>query len=141
MPGPTSAKIVRAERVEQRIPAGLSATRWIGRADVHQVHAALGSEELLLNVVYLEPGARSRPHSHSYEQVLVYLSGTGVVAVGGGEDQRVETMEFVLLPAGVAHMHGASDDGPASHLSIMREVDMDFNCPIPPNWTRWRSSE
>jgi quercetin dioxygenase-like cupin family protein len=132
------AMIVRPESVTQRIPAELSAARWTGGADVHQVHAALGSEELLLNVVYLAAGARSRPHSHSYEQVLLYLSGTGVVAVDGGEDQRVETMEFVLLPAGVAHMHGATDEGPASHLSIMREVDMDFDCPIPANWMRWR---
>ncbi len=141
MTDPATATIVRAELVEQRIPAELSAGRWTARADVHQVHAALGCDELLLNVVYLETGARSRPHSHSYEQVLLYLSGTGVVAVGGGEDQRVETMEFVLLPAGVAHMHGAGDDGPACHLSIMREVDMDFSCPIPSHWTRWRVPE
>jgi quercetin dioxygenase-like cupin family protein len=70
--------------------------------------------------------------------VLLYTSGSGIVALDGGEDQRVETGEFALLPAGVAHMHGATEDGPACHVSIMREVDMDFDCPIPDAWAHWR---
>lgn len=134
----TMARIVRPEAVQQRIPSEVSATRWTATADVRRVHEALGSDELQVNVVYLDPGARSLPHSHSHEQILLYLSGSGIVALAGGEDQRVESGEFALLPAGVAHMHGASDDGPACHVSIMREVDMDFECPIPASWTRWR---
>jgi quercetin dioxygenase-like cupin family protein len=116
----------------------VSATRWTAAADVRRVHEALGSRELLINVVYLLPGARSLPHSHSYEQVLLYIRGSGIVALDGGEDQRVETGEFALLPPGVAHMHGATEDGPACHVSIMREVDMDFDCPIAENWAHWR---
>ena len=134
-----TARIVRPEDVLQRIPPEVSAKRWSGSADVRRVHEALGAEELLLNVVYLEPGVRSLPHSHSYEQVLVYLDGAGVVALDGGEDQFVRTGEFVLLPAGIPHMHGATEDGPACHLSIMREVDMDFECPIPSGWDKWRA--
>jgi quercetin dioxygenase-like cupin family protein len=126
--------------VEDRVPAALSAQRWAGSpADVRRIHSALGTEAAHINAVYLEAGARSRPHSHSFDQILLYVSGSGVIAVDGGDDQRVEEGEFVLLPGGVAHMHGASEDGPACHISLMRDVDMDFDCPIPEAWTRWRS--
>jgi quercetin dioxygenase-like cupin family protein len=133
-------KIVDPTTVEEHVPTHLSAQRWVGApADVRRVNEALGTDALHINAVYLEPGARSRPHSHSFDQVLLYVSGTGVVAVDGGEDERVETGHFVLLPAGVAHMHGATGDGPACHMSLMRDVDMDFDCPIPESWAQWRT--
>jgi quercetin dioxygenase-like cupin family protein len=134
------ARIVHPIAVEERVPVHLSTQRWIGApADVRRVNEALGTDALHINAVYLEAGVRSRPHSHSFDQVLLYVSGTGVVAVDGGEDQRVETGDFVLLPAGVAHMHGATTEGPACHISLMRDVDMDFDCPIPEAWAGWRS--
>jgi quercetin dioxygenase-like cupin family protein len=135
---PEKARIVRPEDVEQRIPMDVSATRWTRAADVRRVSEALGTDALKINAVFLEPGARSLPHAHSQDQVLLYLSGTGIVALDGGDDQRVEAGAFTLLPAGVAHMHGASDDGPACHISLMRESDMDFACPIPASWAHWR---
>jgi quercetin dioxygenase-like cupin family protein len=130
---------VRPEAVEERVPASLSAQRWVGQpADVRRVSEALGTEALHINAVYLEAGTRSRPHTHSYDQVLLYVSGSGVVAVDGGEDVRVECGEFVLLPAGVVHMHGAGADGPACHISLMSDVDMDFDCIVPDAWARWK---
>ncbi len=144
----SSGDVVMAERtrivdpaaVEERVPAHLSAQRWVGApADVRRVNEALGTDAMHINAVYLEAGVRSRPHTHSFDQILFYTSGTGVIAVDGGEDRRVETGDFVLLPAGVPHMHGATEDGPACHISLMRDVDMDFDCPIPDSWTRWRT--
>lgn len=133
-------RIVRPEDVEQRVPANLSAQRWVGSpADVRRVNEALGTDALHINAVYLDAGSRSRPHTHSYDQVLLYVSGAGVVAVDGEDDVRVECGEFVLLPAGVVHMHGATDDGPACHISLMRDVDMDFDCTVPEAWARWRA--
>jgi quercetin dioxygenase-like cupin family protein len=100
---------------------------------------ALGTDALQINVLFFEPGVRSRPHTHPYDQVLYYVSGKGVVAIEGGEDQIVEAGEFVLLPPSVPHMHGASEDGPACHISLMREVETDFDCPIPESWQRWQA--
>jgi quercetin dioxygenase-like cupin family protein len=108
-------------------------------ADVRRVNEALGTEAVHVNAVYLEAGVRSRPHTHSFDQILLYVSGRGVVAVAGEEDQTVETGEFVLMPAGVVHMHGATADGPACHISLMRDVDMDFDCQVPEAWAKWRS--
>ena len=66
------------------------------------------------------------------------MSGTGVVAIDGGEDQLVQAGEFVFLPANVPHMHGASSDGPARHVSLTSDVHNDWDCPIPPQWEKWR---
>ena len=137
---PTEVRIVRAGDVQERIPFEQSAPRWLGPpADVRRVNEALGTDALLINYLFFEPGVRSRPHTHSYDQVLYYVSGTGVVALDGGEDQLVQAGEFVLLPANIPHMHGANDDGPACHISLMREVDMDFDCAIAPSWAKWRA--
>lgn len=132
---PISARIVSPEDIEQRIAAG---DKWTGPIDGRRVNAALGTSAVLVNWLSFEPGVRSLPHSHSHDQILLYTSGRGVVAVDGGVDQVVETGQFVLLPRDVAHMHGATDDGPATHVSLMSAVDMDFDCPIPEHWQHWR---
>ena len=135
------ARIARPEAVEDRLVMDTPERRahWTGEpADVRIMHKALGTDQLLVNVLVFEPGVRSRPHTHSYDQLLYYVSGTGVVAVDGGEDQIVQAGEFVLLPAGVVHMHGAADDSPACHISMMRDVDNDFDPPLPAGWEKWR---
>ena len=133
------AAIVHFESAEPTIPSELVAPHFTGAPPVvRRIQDALGTEQLQVNAVFFQAGSRSRPHSHSYDQVLHYVHGTGVVAVDGGADQRVETGEFVLLPGGLPHMHGATDDGPAAHISIMRDVDLDWDCPIPKEWQHWR---
>jgi quercetin dioxygenase-like cupin family protein len=135
------ASAVRADAAEPTIPLELVAPQFFGAPPlVRRIQQALGTDQVEINAVFFEAGSRSRPHSHTRDQILYYAQGTGVVALAGSGDQRVEVGEFVLLPGGVPHMHGATDDGPAMHISIMREVDMDFNCPIPPAWQRWRDA-
>jgi quercetin dioxygenase-like cupin family protein len=135
----SGVRILRPEDVPAATLRG-GPSHWIGpTADLRRISEALGTTALEINVVYFEPGVRSRPHTHSQDQVLYYASGTGVVATAGGEDQLVQPGEFVLLPARVPHMHGAAAGGPACHLSLMQEVDTDFDCPIPESWQRWRA--
>jgi quercetin dioxygenase-like cupin family protein len=130
---------VRPELAEPTISPELLARVFIGIPTVRQVNRALGTDQVELNAVYFEAGSRSRPHAHSHDQILFYVSGEGVVALDGGEDEIIEAREFVVLPAGVPHMHGASDAGPAMHLSIMPPGhDNDFECPIPDAWRTWR---
>ena len=129
---------VRPETAEPTIPQELLAPTFIGLPTVRRVNQALGTEEVQINAVFFEAGSRSRPHSHEYDQILFYASGTGVVAIDGGDDQLVPEGEFVVLPGGVVHMHGAADDGPAMHFSIMRDIDNDFDPPLPDSWKKWR---
>jgi quercetin dioxygenase-like cupin family protein len=136
-----TASVVTPSRALPALAADKVALRYIRGASVNRVTQALGTSELVVNVVFFEAGGRVRPHSHSYDQLLVYTEGTGVVHVAGDEERQVDVGDCVLLPAGVAHMHGAATDGPAVHLSIMAKVDMDFDCPIPEDWVRWRDAD
>src|SRR5579863_252436 len=120
---PTTAPAIRIDGVEPLLRER-GAPYFIGVPPaVRPIHQALGTGDFQVNVVSFEADTRSRPHVHTTDQVLYYVSGTGVVALAGGADQRVEAGEFVLLPAGVVHLHGASADGPAVHISITREVE------------------
>ena len=112
------AQSVRFDTAEPTIPAESLKHVFIGGLPTaRRISAALGTEHVQVNVLRFDAGTRSKPHSHSRDQLLYYVSGRGVVAIGGGEDEFVEEGEFVLLPAGVAHMHGAADDGSAVHTS------------------------
>jgi quercetin dioxygenase-like cupin family protein len=115
-------------------------SQFIGKARIHSVSEAMGTEQTKVRYVVFEPGARSRPHTHPFDQLLHYLQ-PGIVAIDGSDDIPVAAGEVVLLPAGVPHMHGATPDAPSSHLSIMRDIQSsDFAVPIPPHWQRYRDA-
>jgi quercetin dioxygenase-like cupin family protein len=120
--------------------------RFVGQATIHQIARALGTDQLRVNVLFFEAGARTRPHLHPYDQILFYAHGVGIVAQDGGEDQRVEPGEFALLPAGHVHMHGAADDGSAMHISMMGRPDntvepdrpfTSWDMSVPDSWRQW----
>jgi quercetin dioxygenase-like cupin family protein len=111
----------------------------LGRARIVPLSAPLGTDEIKINAIYFEPGARFRPHWHPFDQVLFYAYGTGVVAMDGGEDIIVPEGQYVVLPANIPHMHGCTTDGPALQVSMMRDTQTDFeNCPVPEAWRSWR---
>jgi quercetin dioxygenase-like cupin family protein len=114
-------------------------SQFVGRARIHSVSECMGTQETALRAVFFEPGARSRPHRHTCDQLLYFIEA-GIVAVDGDDDQPVAAGELVLLPGGVVHMHGAGPDAPAVHLSIMREIDSDFESAIPAAWERYRAA-
>jgi quercetin dioxygenase-like cupin family protein len=114
-------------------------SRWIGTGRNFLLSRALGTDELDFNVLELEPGARTRPHTHTADQLIHQLRGVGIVALDGGPDERIEEGQYVLLPAGVPHMHGAAEDGPAVFFTALRGgFDTAFDCPIAPAWARFR---
>lgn len=112
--------------------------QFIGDATVYSVSELLGTEQTKVRYVAFGPGARTRPHRHSRDQLLCFHGGPGIVAVDGGEDQVLEPGEFVLLPGGVVHMHGATADAPTTHISVMQSIDSDFDLPLAPQWERYR---
>jgi quercetin dioxygenase-like cupin family protein len=113
--------------------------QFIGEARVHPVSELLGTEQTRIRYVVFQPGARARPHRHSKDQLLCFHGGPGIVAVDGGEDQIVQEGEFVLLPGGVVHMHGATAGAPTTHISVMLSIDSDFETDIPASWERFRA--
>ena len=109
----------------------------VGKATIHPLSMPLGTDELKINAIYFEPGARFRPHGHPFDQILYYQYGTGVVALDGGPDIIVPAGQYVVLPANVVHMHGCTDDGPALQLSLMRDTQTTFDVVCPKEWTGW----
>jgi quercetin dioxygenase-like cupin family protein len=109
----------------------------IGRATIHPISPALSTDEIKINAIYFEPGARFRPHKHPFDQILYYQYGTGIVAIDGGEDILVPEGSYVILPSDRVHMHGCTDDGPALQLSLMRDTQTTFDVPCPDSWRKY----
>ena len=77
----------------------------------------LGAEEIKSAIVTFSPGARTKMHVHDHEQVLYIMSGKGIVANEHEEHVALPGMIF-FIPAGEKHWHGATTDGPFSHLYV-----------------------
>jgi quercetin dioxygenase-like cupin family protein len=111
--------------------------RFVGRVVLHTISETLGANGTHVRHVRFDPGARSRPHVHFFDQLLLFLE-PGIVAVDGGPDRRTAAGEYVLIPAEVIHMHGATPDAPSSHVSIQTGLESDFACALPAAWEHWR---
>jgi quercetin dioxygenase-like cupin family protein len=77
----------------------------------------LGAEEIKSAIVTFSAGARTKVHVHDHEQVIYIISGKGIVANEHEEHIAVPGMIF-FIPAGEKHWHGATQEGPFSHLYV-----------------------
>ncbi len=111
-------------------PGDFSGTVWI--QPLRRVDTP-GSVEIL--AVFFEAGARTRPHVHSTDQVLVFVEGEGVVATEQGR-RVVRAGEVVFIPAGQWHWHGATKTTSACHLSVKPPGPTDWNPPLR-DWEAW----
>jgi len=67
----------------------------------------------LINDVFFAPGARTNWHSHERGQILIVISGSGLICQHGGDIQVLNAGDLVWSPPGVMHWHGA---GPATSM-------------------------
>lgn len=97
--------------------------QWFSGKVLFQQLVAGSDPELL--AVFFEAGARTRPHIHDDAQTLFFVEGEGIVAT---EDEIIHAWagDYVTIPAGVWHWHGATPDTATVHISIKR--------PTPTNW-------
>jgi quercetin dioxygenase-like cupin family protein len=103
-------RIVRAgETSPELVPDTMAADWLVGPTADHGLDAGL---------VHFAPGATTPPHVHLVGQVLVGLHGQGFVQTGDGERVVLEVGDVVITPAGEAHVHGATAQGPFTHLSV-----------------------
>ncbi|HUZ76289.1 MAG TPA: cupin domain-containing protein [Chloroflexota bacterium] len=66
--------------------------------------------------VFFENGARTRPHTHSTDQVLTVVEGTCVVA-DATERKLLGVGEVALVKKGEWHWHGANKHTDACHIT------------------------
>ncbi len=68
-------------------------------------------------VVNFTPGARTKFHAHTGDQILVVTKGKGIVATDK-EEINVGVGDIVFFPAEEKHWHGATKDTSFSHIHI-----------------------
>jgi quercetin dioxygenase-like cupin family protein len=108
-----------------------------GRVRMQNLATAGGTSELEYFAVYFDAGAHTRPHTHSTDQVLCFVRGSGFIWLAGEERQLVEKRGVVVIPAGVLHMHGATDAEPICHLATRAPGPTDWSPPVPDDWRRF----
>ena len=89
-----------------------------GRVRMQNLHKAAGMTKLELLAVHFDAGAHTRPHTHPSEQVLHVVRGNGFVWIAGEERQRIPEGSIVVVPGGVVHMHGATEEEPICHIAF-----------------------
>lgn len=112
-----------------------------GRVRMQNLAKKGGADKLELLAVFFDAGAHTRPHTHPSEQVLNFVRGSGFVWLAGEERQLVPEGGVVVVPGGVVHMHGASEDEPICHLAL-RAADGPTNWKpddVPEDWRRYLS--
>jgi quercetin dioxygenase-like cupin family protein len=89
-----------------------------GSVWVRSLTSADAGSQLISGVVQFAAGARTKMHTHTRDQLLYIVSGIG--KVGTREDDHVvATGDFVVIPAGEPHWHGAGDTGsPMAHFMV-----------------------
>ena len=108
-----------------------------GRVRMQNLAQAGGATKLELLAVHFDAGSHTRPHTHPSEQILHFARGSGFVQFPGEERQHVEEGGIVVVPGGVVHMHGATEDEPICHLAS-RAADGATNWQPPDCPEEWR---
>lgn len=69
-------------------------------------------------IVDFEAGARTAWHTHPNGQMLIVISGKGLVQSEDSAVQEILSGDVVTIPPNTRHWHGAAPDSPMSHVAI-----------------------
>ena len=84
-------------------------------------HSALSSGE-----VTFAAKARTNWHTHPVGQTLLITSGTAWVQAEGGPKMELNPGDVVRFSPGERHWHGASPDGPMTHVTMQEAQNGSF---------------
>jgi len=109
-------KVLRAADGETQNRSG--APIFEGTVHSRSIADETNSTHLVSAFVHFSPGARTRMHTHTSDQILLVTSGIGAVGDADGA-YVIAAGDSVVIPAGVPHWHGAGDTGsPMTHLNV-----------------------
>ena len=86
--------------------------------------AALGdsilpaTDGVIINQVTFQPGARTHWHRHERGQILLVVAGYGLICSEGEPPALLSPGDWVWVPAGERHWHGAGPDSFLVHTAI-----------------------
>jgi quercetin dioxygenase-like cupin family protein len=76
------------------------------------------TDGVVINTVTFAPGARTYWHSHDRGQILVVLTGYGLICSEGEPPAPLRPGDWVWVPAGERHWHGAAPGTFMTHTAI-----------------------
>lgn len=82
------------------------------------MHPLAPSKELQSLAVTFEAEARTNWHTHDVGQLIVVTSGTCVYQLEGQEPKLLTPGEAFFFELGVNHWHGATSEGPMTHIAV-----------------------
>ena len=94
------------------------AQHFTGPASVAQVDRLLEQPRMNMYRVTFQPSARTAWHAHSGVQLLLILAGCCRVQKAGEPIQDVAAGGAVRIEPGERHWHGATPEGPMTHLAL-----------------------
>ncbi|MCC6224572.1 MAG: cupin domain-containing protein [Thermoleophilia bacterium] len=119
-------RIVRIDRSEARPPPN---PEWFpGSVRQQRLNDPDDERGVELIAVWFEPGSRTRPHVHAADQVLQVVDGEGIVAIEA-ERRLIRAGDWVVVPAGAWHWHGATPGSAMCHVSIKQRAETDWTVP------------
>lgn len=98
-------------------PPGEWPEHFQGDARIQQFPNPFPADGAAVFAVHFDAGGRSRPHTHRHGQMLLVVSGKGVVGDRSGR-RTVVPGDVVVAHPGEWHWHGAAPDTPMTHLTV-----------------------
>jgi quercetin dioxygenase-like cupin family protein len=90
-----------------------------GKVYIQRLVDEQDSDQMSSVMVNFSAGAKNKLHTHDFDQILFVTKGKGIVATD--KEQHIVTPgTLILIPANEPHWHGATDDEPFSHLSVLK---------------------
>ncbi len=77
------------------------------------------NNEFKVNMVNFGNGVRNKFHAHDSEQILIVITGEGIVATES-EEHIVTQGDVIFIPPGEPHWHGATSHVEFSHIFVSK---------------------
>jgi len=110
-------------RAGSRASSAGPADWFTGQVRIDPLFAAEDETRAAGNAVTFEPGARTAWHTHPLGQVLIVVSGLGLVQRWDGEVTEIRPGDVVRFAPGEKHWHGASPQVAMTHYAIQEALD------------------
>ena len=94
------------------------AAHFTGNASVAHIERVSDDPPMNVYRVRFEPSARTAWHTHTGVQLLLVVEGCCRIQKAGEPIQDVAAGGAVRIEAGERHWHGATPDGPMTHLAL-----------------------
>lgn len=106
--------IIRHLNEERQAPAKASQFTGLAAGDV----VLPTTDGVTINTVTFAPGSRTYWHEHSQGQILLVVTGYGLICTAGEQPQPLREGDTVWIPPGERHWHGATSSSFMTHTAI-----------------------